>query len=274
MPFLEHAVISALFGAMPFETPQPKCQCRESVQHGLVEIQRCPQRHLRPAKCRDLVLLAFVRYQVRAKIANIAWAVDDIPPGNALASVTKKTDAKLHGKTRSLVSYPVLHYFLFLLSCVPNAASGAQIVGRVVGIADGDTLTLLDGANQQHRIRISGLDAPERNQPFGRRSKENLSRLAFGRSANADCSKQDRYQREVCTVFVDGLDVGLEQIRAGLAWWYRRYANEQPVAQRLAYEHAEAAARQQRTGLWRDAAPTPPWEYRHAQPSQGTGTED
>lgn len=211
---------------------------------------------------------------MRTKIANIAWAVDDITPGNAWAKIAKKTDAKLHCRTRLLVSYPVLGYFLLLLSCVPIAASGAHIVGRVVGIADGDTLTLIDGANLQHRIRIGAVDAPERFQQYGQRSKENLSRLAFGRTANADCPKQDRYRRQVCTVIVDGRDVGLEQIRAGLAWWYRRYANEQPVAQRLAYEHAEAAARQQRTGLWREAAPTPPWEFRHPQPSPGAGTKD
>lgn len=146
----------------------------------------------------------------------------------------------------------------------PLGASAAQLDGRIVGIADGDTLTLLDGSKQQHKIRIAGIDAPEKRQPFGQRSKENLSRLAFSKTVQADCPKQDRYQRHVCTVVVEGRDVGLEQLRAGLAWWYRKYAAEQPARQRSDYEAAEAAAKRDRAGLWMASDPVPPWDFRHA----------
>ena len=96
-----------------------------------------------------------------------------------------------------------------------------------MSIADGDTITTLDSANQQHRIRLNGIDAPEKAQPFGNVSKQNLARLAFSRNAVVDCPKFDRYGRQVCLVRVSGIDVGLAQIEAGLAWWYRKYSREQ-----------------------------------------------
>jgi endonuclease YncB( thermonuclease family) len=73
-------------------------------------------------------------------------------------------------------------------------------------VADGDTITLLDSNHQQHRIRIGGIDAPEKGQPFGQRSKQHMSDLAFGKEAKADCYKVDRYGRDVCTVIVNGKD--------------------------------------------------------------------
>ena len=169
----------------------------------------------------------------------------------------------MHNQSRILLFRTVSHCFGLLLTFLPALAFSAQLAGRVVGIADGDTLTLLDAGNQQYKVRIGGIDAPEKRQAFGQRSKENLSRLAFSKTAQADCPKQDRYRRHVCTVTVDGRDVGLEQIRAGLAWWYRKYADEQPAAQRVDYENAEATARRQRAGLWMESAPVPPWEFRH-----------
>ncbi len=92
-----------------------------------------------------------------------------------------------------------------------------------MGIADGDTLTILDTSNQQHRIRLYGIDAPEKKQPFGSRSKQNLAALAFAKHAVVEWTKPDRYGRIIGKVIVDGQDVGLRQIEAGLAWWYRKY---------------------------------------------------
>ena len=105
--------------------------------------------------------------------------------------------------------------------------------GRVVGVADGDTLTLLDSNRQQHRIRLAGIDAPEKAQPFGQRSKQRLSDLAFEKEAKANSYKVDRYDRDVCTVFVNGKDIGLAQLDAGLAWWFRKYARGHRPAFRL-----------------------------------------
>ena len=147
-----------------------------------------------------------------------------------------------------------------LLCCV---AAADEITGRVVGITDGDTLTILDSGRTQHKIRLNGIDAPEKQQPYGSASKQHLSDLAYGKEARAACYKRDRYGREVCSVFVDGKDVGLAQLDAGLAWWYRKYAHEQLPRERTEYESAEDRAAADRTGLWQDKNAVPPWEWRH-----------
>lgn len=123
------------------------------------------------------------------------------------------------------------------------------LTGKVVGVSDGDTITVLDSDKRQHKIRVTGIDAPEKNQPFGQRSKENLSRLVFGKDVDVQWSKHDRYQRIVGKVMVAEpgcqrpdcakiLDAGLGQITTGLAWWYRKYAKEQSHEDAGAYELA------------------------------------
>ena len=149
-----------------------------------------------------------------------------------------------------------------LLILATTAANAETITGRVVKVSDGDTLTLLDASNVQHKIRISGIDAPEKKQPFGTTSKKNMSALAFGKEAEAICYKRDRYKRLICTVYVNGQDVALAQLDAGLAWWYRKYANDQPPSQRGEYASAEDHAAADRVGLWQDENPIPPWEWR------------
>lgn len=155
-----------------------------------------------------------------------------------------------------------------LLSIVCAApAFAVQWSGIIVGVADGDTLTLLDANRIQHRIRLDGIDAPERKQPFGQRSRESLTELAKGRTAIADCPKTDRYGRAVCHVRVDGVDVAFAQLKRGFAWHYLKYAHEQQPAMRRLYERAEREARAGRNGLWSDSAPTAPWDYRHPAPA-------
>jgi len=97
--------------------------------------------------------------------------------------------------------------------------TGAALRGQVVGQAATDPLSYTP-------VRDKCIDAPEKAQPFGQRSKQHLSQLVFGKQAKADCYKVDRYDRDVCTVYVDGKDVGLAQLEAGLAWWFRKYAHE------------------------------------------------
>ena len=145
-----------------------------------------------------------------------------------------------------------------------GASAAEHWRGKVIGVADGDTLTLLDPDQRAHRIRIDGIDAPERTQPYGQRARQSLATLAHGRDAVADCAKKDRYGRAVCRVTVDGVDVGLEQVRRGLAWHYVRYAHEQSSNARDAYSTAEQRARDARAGLWSFSQPTPPWDYRRA----------
>jgi endonuclease YncB( thermonuclease family) len=131
-----------------------------------------------------------------------------------------------------------------------------------VAIADGDTLTVLDAAKNQHKIRLSGIDAPEKRQPLGSRSKENLSRLAFDKEVTVDWQKRDRFDRIVGKVMVEGQDVNLEQIKAGVAWHFKRYEQEQPLADRLSYAQAESEARADQRGIWREPQPVAPWEFR------------
>ena len=153
--------------------------------------------------------------------------------------------------------------FLLLLS--PSVSFSEQFNGRIIHVADGDTVTLLTESKQKIRIRISGIDAPEKAQPYGNRSKQNLERLAHSKDAFADCPKKDKYKRHVCKVLVDNIDVGLQQIRDGFAWWYRAYSNEQSAEARTAYENAEIAASKAAIGLWKDDSSVPPWEWRKSQ---------
>ena len=152
-----------------------------------------------------------------------------------------------------------------LLACafLSQPVAAETLVGRIIGVADGDTLTLLDSSKQSHKIRLSGIDAPEKKQAFGQQSKLGLSNLAYGRQAIAECPKRDRYQRAVCVVTIAGKDVGLQPIHLGLAWWYQSYAREQRPQERRDYERAEQVAREAQRGLWRERSPIPPWEWRH-----------
>lgn len=153
---------------------------------------------------------------------------------------------------------------ILLAMLFPGLGCAETINGRVVSIADGDTLTILDSSNRQHKVRIGGIDAPERTQDFGERSKSHLAAMAFSQQVTADCPKSDRYGRLVCKVTVSGNDVGLAQVRTGMAWWYREYSKEQSPEERTAYEQAEFQAKIHRDGLWDSKNPTPPWERRRA----------
>jgi len=162
---------------------------------------------------------------------------------------------------------------LLALATFALAAQGhaETFIGTVVGVTDGDTIKL--HAGEQLKIRLSGIDAPERKQPFGQASKQHLSDLAFQRQAKADCYKKDRYRRWICNVYVAEpgceasdcpltYDTGLAQVKAGLAWWYRKYAREQTPEDQALYEKAEDEARTAGVGLWSEAGALPPWEWR------------
>ena len=153
--------------------------------------------------------------------------------------------------------------FLATLSGLSTGTTADTITGKVVGIADGDTLTLLV-ERIQYKIRVMGIDSPERKQAWGDQAKTSLGRLAFNRIAIADCPKVDRWGRKICKVTVDAVDVGQMQIKSGMAWWYRQYANEQQQADRVAYEKSESQARLEGVGLWSESNPVPPWSFRHS----------
>lgn len=151
---------------------------------------------------------------------------------------------------------------IWLVLAGTSSSAELSLAGKVVAVQDGDTITVLDVDLKQHRVRLSGIDAPEKGQAFGHVSQVHLASLCFERIVTARCPKVDQYGREVCTVWIDGRDVSLSQIRAGLAWHYKRFANEQPAHEREAYSIAEDRARMAGLGLWQDQNPTPPWEWR------------
>lgn len=152
-----------------------------------------------------------------------------------------------------------------ILLLLAAGTSAADIVtGRIVGVHDGDTVTLLDGSQIQHRIRLSQIDAPEighgrgkPGQPYGQRSKQSLSDLVYGQPVHAECGTRDKYGRQVCTIWTGQTDVNLEQVRRGMAWVYRKYARDP------SYYQAEEEARRTGRGLWSHTDAIPPWEWRH-----------
>jgi endonuclease YncB( thermonuclease family) len=148
--------------------------------------------------------------------------------------------------------------------------------GKVVKVTDGDTVTIVDDSGKKHRIRLMGIDAPEKDQPYGDVSTQSLIELVSGKAVTIEYEKRDRYKRIIGKVLVDPpgevfcmalecvkkIDVGLEQIKGGLAWHYKKYQGEQSEEDRRLYAGSENAAREKQLGLWVDYEPIPPWEWR------------
>lgn len=149
-----------------------------------------------------------------------------------------------------------------VLLCGLNLALAAKMVVVVVGVTDGDTLVVLDEDKVQHKVRLAGIDAPEKKQAFGSRAQQALASAVHRRTVVLDWHKKDRYGRLVAKVLLDDRDVGLDLVTAGLAWHYKAYEQEQVPADRVGYAEGERVARQRRTGLWLDTAPVAPWDFR------------
>jgi endonuclease YncB( thermonuclease family) len=158
-----------------------------------------------------------------------------------------------------------------LCACLAQAEI---LSGKVVKIADGDTLTVLDKSNRQHKVRLIGIDAPERKQPFGTVSRQNLATLVFGKTIAVEWHKRDRYERILGKVLLNGKDVNLEQIKVGLAWHYKQYDRDQLPADRKLYAEAQKAASLKGTGLWNDPAPVAPWDFRHNKSASSVAVEE
>ncbi|HEY9278379.1 MAG TPA: thermonuclease family protein [Methylotenera sp.] len=150
--------------------------------------------------------------------------------------------------------------FFVILSL--SYADAATITGRVIAVTDGDTIRVLDNTNTQYKIRLAGIDAPEKKQAFGNVSKKSLSDLVYGKQVFVDWQKQDRYGRKVGKVVINGQDANLEQIKRGMAWFYSKYQNELVMDDRLNYLHAHEFAQAGRVGLWLDKEPMAPWDFR------------
>ncbi|WP_245538818.1 thermonuclease family protein [Thiobacillus denitrificans] len=151
---------------------------------------------------------------------------------------------------------------IFSLLAVVSLTQAETLVGEVVGLADGDTVTVLDAQRVQHKIRLAGIDAPEKGMPWGQKSKEALSDRVYRRTVTVEWQKHDRYGRLVGKIMVDGRDANLAQVADGMAWHYKDYQNEQTLEDRLRYAQAELDARNARRGLWAEPEPVAPWTWR------------
>ena len=156
----------------------------------------------------------------------------------------------------------VLLLAVFVAALASSVASAASLEGLVVSVSDGDTLTVLDEEKVQHKVRLAGIDAPEKRQAFGARAQQALGAAVHRQSVSVVWQKKDRYGRIVGKVLVQGQDVGLSLVGSGLAWHYKAYEREQSASDRGAYAQAEVIARSRRLGLWRDDDPMPPWDFR------------
>lgn len=148
------------------------------------------------------------------------------------------------------------------VAVISLGAQGAELVGKVIAIADGDTITVLDADRRQHKVRLQAIDAPEKGQEHWRASKQQLAGRVFSQQVTVEYSKADRYGRIVGRVLRDGEDINLELLRGGAAWFYRRYAKELPAGIQSDYANAEGVAKNERRGLWDSASQVPPWEWR------------
>lgn len=152
---------------------------------------------------------------------------------------------------------------LLFIGCTPPAGEDTtKLTGKVVAIADGDTFTLLLPGNVTKKIRLYGVDAPERKQPFGTVSRQRLSELIFSKEVSVEEKDVDRYGRTVGEAFIEGKSVNEEMLRSGLVWHYTEYDTNPRWAQ------LQEEARRACIGLWVDKHPTPPWEWRKEQRSK------
>ncbi|AKG19888.1 hypothetical protein AAX09_10425 (plasmid) [Moraxella bovoculi] len=130
---------------------------------------------------------------------------------------------------------------------------------RIVGIADGDTVTCLSSHNHQLRIRLDQIDAPESNQDFGTRSKQHLSQLVFSQQVQAQITGQDQYGRLLGTIYHNNQNINKVMVRDGMAWAYKKYVNDQE------YFRLEKQARDAKRGLWSHPNPIYPATFRYNQ---------
>lgn len=146
-----------------------------------------------------------------------------------------------------------------VLLALAGCGHAQQLHGRVVRVIDGDTVVVLVDRQQVH-VRLSQIDAPEHNQPWGNRSKQQLAALVARREVVVEDDGRDRYGRTIGEIFVDGQDINRAMVAAGMAWAYRQYLHDASLL------GIERTARTEHRGLWADPAPVPPWEWRHPDP--------
>ena len=165
-------------------------------------------------------------------------------------------------------------YLFLVLATLVSSPAGADISGKVVAVTDGDTIKVLDDNSVQHKVRLAGIDAPEKAQPFGNASREHLATMVAGKDVRVETTKNDRYGRVLGKVWVQPrdcpscgktLNANHAQILSGMAWWYQDYAKDQSAEDQGRYESAVTEARKRKLGLWSEPNPIPPWAWRRGQ---------
>jgi endonuclease YncB( thermonuclease family) len=134
--------------------------------------------------------------------------------------------------------------------------------GTVVGVSDGDTITVLDNSSKEHKVRLMGIDAPEKSQAFGNQAKQTLANYIYKKAVSVEYKKLDKYKRIVGKVKLSEQDICLQMIVDGMAWHYTEYEKEQTKIDRDLYREAEVKAREMKLGLWVKANAEKPSNFR------------
>ena len=151
-------------------------------------------------------------------------------------------------------------FFFYLISVLILPSLSLAWQGKVVGISDGDTITVLHN-NRGEKVRLYGIDTPEKRQDFGNKAKQFTSNMVFGKYVEVESVTKDRYGRTVGLVYINGQCLNEELVRAGFAWVYIKYCKKAICTD---WRRLEAAAKANKNGLWSHTNPMPPWEYRHS----------
>jgi len=162
--------------------------------------------------------------------------------------------------TKNIVQFAWVAFFL-ITGCHSNIENKTEglLKGYVVSIADGDTFTLLTNESRQLKIRLYGIDCPEKKQAFGKAAKQELSGLVYNKHVSIKQMDIDRYKRLVAIVYDEANNcVNETMLTKGFAWHYRKYDNS------VYWQQLEDNARKQKRGLWADDNPIPPWQWRAA----------
>jgi endonuclease YncB( thermonuclease family) len=147
-------------------------------------------------------------------------------------------------------------FMLFLLASCSLTTEKEVISGKVISVADGDTMTILTADKKQIKIRMLGIDAPERGQDFGTVARQQLNNLCYGKTVTVENKGEDQYGRVLGVVYVDGMNVNEYMVRNGLAWYYRHFVNDPRL------DSLELLARKDKVNIWSMKKPIPPYEFR------------
>ncbi len=148
---------------------------------------------------------------------------------------------------------------LLLFSIIANAD---ELTGRVIDIASGDSISIVDLSGVEYKVRLSGIDAPEKQQPFGPESRKSLADLVYGKEVTVTWIKRDYHKRVVGKVMLNKVDINLEQVKRGMAWVFKHFVDDPYSQDQADYADAQEVAESRHLGLWSQKDPIPPWEFR------------